>query len=277
MPHVHLLTVPFLLAMGSFPAASPALPVRADSTSLAVDSARVAVRPLSDTLLARFRNDPAFNYDRASGWVWWRDLRRWMNDQLARLLGLFGADGAGEWPRRILFYLGVALLVGYGAYVLVQLRSDARAPAQTAPDAITHPQTAEEMRAIDYENRLQDAVDREHYRRGVRLLYQWTLQRLDRTEAISWHPGKTNRAYLHELDADASPTFATLTRLFEHVWYGGAAVDAQHFKQVRRRFESFWEQVPAATADVAHAEDAPPVVGCRRAHDDSEHTPSSSA
>jgi hypothetical protein len=102
------------------------------------------------------------------------------------------------------------------------------------------------MQAIDFAARLDAAVADGEYRRAVRLLYQQALQRLDRAGAIAWRPSKTNRTYVHEVDADLRPEFETLTRLFERVWYGGTAVDGRRFGQVRARFESFWKKVHGA-------------------------------
>jgi len=251
MAYARLLALTCLLTMGlplsSLAAPSPA---QSDSTTLTTDSARVAVRRPPDTLLARFRADPAFNYDQTRGWTWWRDLRRWAQAQLA---SLFGRGTTGGHALQFAFYLFLALLVGYAAYMLVQLRSEARPPGRTAPASVSHPQTAEEMRAFDFDTRLEAAVADGQHRRAVRLLYQKTLQHLDRTGAITWRPGKTNRAYVDEIDADARPAFASLTRLFERVWYGGASVGPTRFEDVRAQFDAFLERVPASKYDDAGA------------------------
>jgi hypothetical protein len=260
MPAVTRLVLAGLLAVGLLLAAAPGAAAQTDTASVAVDSARVAVRSPSDTLLARFRGDPAYDYDRSRGWTWWRDLRRWVRAQLARLLG---GNAAGGPVLQVVFYVVLAAIVGYAAYMLVQLRSDARPPGRTAPESVTRPQTVEEMRTLDYGARLEAAVAEGNYRRAVRLLYQQTLQRLDRAGAIAWRPSKTNRAYVNELDADARPAFSTLTRLFERVWYGGATVDADHSEQIRAQFASFWEEAsvpddaPAPNGSPAPPRDAP--------------------
>jgi hypothetical protein len=254
MSPVRLLALACVLAVGPVPSAAsgrpvPASPAAPADTSVAVDSARVAVRRPPDTLLARFRGTPAYDYDRSDGWTWWRDLKRWVGYWLAQL---FGAGTSGGGPvLKVVFYAVLALVVGYTAYVLVQLRSEARAPGRTAPETVARPRTPEEMRAVDYEARLEAAVAEEDYRRAVRLLYQQTLQRLDRAGALAWRPTKTNRAYVHELDAAHRSAFATLTRLFERVWYGGAAVDEERFAQIRSRFASFWARERAPEPDDA--------------------------
>ena len=257
MSHVNLLVLACVLMLGmplQAEAAGPA--VGPDTTTVTVDSARVEVRRPADTVLARFRSDPAFNYDqtRSAWWTWWQDFQR----RVAGWIGEWvGWDLTGGGPiLEVIFYLVLAGLVGYAVYMLVQLRGDARSPGHTAPDTIAQPQTADEMQAIDFDARLEAAVADGQYRRAVRLLYQQALQRLDRTGAIGWRPGKTNRTYVRELDEPHRSAFARLTRLFEQVWYGGAAVDAEQFEQIRARFASFGTQ-DASESDAASPDAAP--------------------
>lgn len=232
---------------------SEAAPVAAqsDTAAVAVDSSRMAVRRPPDSLLARFQADPAFDYRAAQGWTWWTDLRRWIWAQWSSLLGDNEQVG---WILRIGFYVALALLIGYAAYMLVRLRSQARAPLRSSPSAVAGPQSSEEMRAIDFQERLETALAEEDYRRAVRLLYLQTLQRLDRAGTLTWRPSTTNRRYVEQLEADARSAFADLTRLFERIWYGTASVDAERFERVRARFEAFWEHQelpgPDSSSDV---------------------------
>lgn len=234
----------------------------ADSAHVRPDTAQMTVRHPPDTLLARFRSTPAFNYKRTKRWTWWHDAQRWVQAQIARWVGKSSVGSVLEFVS----YFFLALLVGYAAFMLVRLRSDAQVPGRRTPETLPHPQTPGEMQAIDFDARLEKAVDKQQYRRAVRLLYQHLLQRLDRTGAIAWRAGKTNRAYVNEVDADLRPAFETLTRLFERIWYGGATVDADHFRQVRAHFDSFWENVE--TEGVSQEDAFPTVLKSRDASTD---------
>lgn len=256
------LLVPVLVLLLGLPVGASASgpTVGADTTTVAVDSTRVDVRRPSDAMLARFRSDPAFDYEQTPSdwWVWWQDLKQRVSAWIGQW---FGWDvSGGERTLEVIFYLVIAVLVGYAVYMLVQLRSDARPPGRTAPDTIARPQTAEEMRAIDFDERIEAAVADGRHRRAVRLLYQQALQRLDEAGAIAWRPAKTNRAYVQELDEAHRSAFAALTRRFEQVWYGGAAVDAERFEQIQARFASFWarrdtpeDDAPARSRDASHS------------------------
>lgn len=254
------LLVPVIVLMVGLPGGASASgpTIGADTTTVAVDSARVDVRRPSEAVLERFRNDSAFNYEEAAPsdwWIWWQDLKRRVADWLGQW---FDWEVSGdERALDVLFYLVIAVLVGYAVYMLVQLRSDARAPGRTAPDTVAQPQTAEEMQAIDFGARIEAAVADGQYRRAVRLLYQQVLQHLDRAGAIEWRAAKTNRAYVQELDEARRPAFSTLTRLFEEVWYGGTTVDADRFEQIRARFTSFRTEGDGGGGD-ARTPDAPP-------------------
>lgn len=250
--------VPVLVLMLGLPVGASAGPTEgADTTTVAVDSARVDVRRPSDAVLARFWNDPAFDYEQTPSdwWLWWQDLKRRVADWIGQWFG--GDTAGGNRALEGVFYLVIAALVGYAVYMLVQLRSAARAPGRTAPDTIAQPQTTEEMQAIDFEARLDAAVADGQHRRAVRLLYQRALQRLDRAGAIAWRPGKTNCAYVREVDEARRSAFAGLTRLFEQVWYGGAGVDAERFEQIQARFASFWAHDTGAASDARSPDAAP--------------------
>ena len=101
----------------------------------------------------------------------------------------------------------------------------------------------EHIESVDLDRLVGQARRDERYRDAVRLLYLRTLQDLAAQHLIVWKKDKTNRDFVAELRRSDRHTltqpFAELTRLFEWVWYGEAAVDRARFQAVDERFRSF--------------------------------------
>jgi hypothetical protein len=98
----------------------------------------------------------------------------------------------------------------------------------------------ENIHAIDFNTRINEAVEQRNYRLAVRLLYLQTLKRLTDRGLIQWQANKTNRQYAYELTGNpARLPFEQLTTQFEYVWYGDFPVDEARFGQIRDNFQQF--------------------------------------
>jgi hypothetical protein len=199
-----------------------------------LDSAGAAPRDVSDATLARFRENPAFDY-RRNKVRWWEQTWRWVIETL--LQPVFGHEAAGPVFQGILYLVLVAAM-GTGLYQVMQVRPAARAPEADAPDALSAAVMDARRRGVDLDARIEAAARRGDYRQGVRLLYLRALRRLADAGAIEVEPARTNRDYLDALRGTAREgPFRTATRVFERVWYGGASVDADTFSRIRSLME----------------------------------------
>lgn len=205
------------------------------------DRGPVDVRVPPGDVLAPYRADPDFQYDRAAAppETWWDRLVRWF---LETLMVPLASPALAPW-RRALFYLVVGAVVVFA--VLRLLRMEARGLWRRAPAASVHPAAgAEDVHAIDFEARLREAVAAGDYRRAVRLCYLRALKELADAGLIVWRIDKTNDAYVDELAAPAlRPAFAHLTQLYDYVWYGGFPLDASRFAAMRDAFAAFHRQI----------------------------------
>jgi hypothetical protein len=110
---------------------------------------------------------------------------------------------------------------------------------------------ADDIAAVDLDALLRAALAERRHRDAVRLLYLLALQALAAGGLVDWQKDKTNRDYLREVRRTAGGLvrpFDEVTRLFEWVWYGEAAVDDARFAAVRARFDRFSEALDAATS-----------------------------
>lgn len=203
------------------------------------DSSKITVRAPADDLLEAYRIDPDFAYDLEvpPETTWWAKVRRWIWN---RLVDLFGRV-----PARLYEWILYAVLAGVVFFAITRLlRMSPRSLFSGHP---SRPAAAFEMmegdiRAIDFDAQIEEALSERAYRRAVRLYYLKALQRLAERELIDWQPDKTNHHYLDELKAvQLRQSFAHMTRLFEYIWYGDFPLDEAAFNDAHRTFAQFEE------------------------------------
>ncbi|RYU78003.1 DUF4129 domain-containing protein [Hymenobacter persicinus] len=225
------------------------LTAAAPAVSGAGDSARRVELPADRTTPVRlrepaagrlraFRQQSEFQYvepvpAETSAWSrFWRRFWQWLGELLS---------GPGYRTRgRYVVYaaFGVAFLM----VLLRVLRLDfTNALGRTArPLPLAYEAAAEDIHAIDFPARLQEAEEAGNYRLAVRLGYLHVLHTLTTRHLIDWQPDKTNHEYLRELASTPwQDAFATLTRQFEYVWYGELALTARSYAQVRETRQQF--------------------------------------
>ncbi len=142
----------------------------------------------------------------------------------------------------------VVLIIGLVVFLLLQLmkvnfkgllkkKSDKAKVVTVAPlkevDEI-------DINNMEFEDLVQQAIDKGQFRTAVRLLYLRTLRLLSDQSLISWKHEKTNHQYLRELsDVSLKPLFSDVTLIFEYAWYGEVPVDKDEFNQARASFMKF--------------------------------------
>lgn len=233
---------------GTAPAAAQA-PVRADSSVAAERrlSDSVAVRTPASGALQSYRKDPAFQYERErppSGASWWDGLRRWLWETLFEP----AAGALGAWQRPLVYVLlGAALVFAFVQFARMRTGGGVR-PSGRSMAAASFREIEENLQEADLGALVEEAVRTGDHRRAVRLLFLRVLRALAEAGRIDWDPAKTNRAYVRELAAaegedHAADELAALTRRFEHVWYGRAALSPETFERLRPRFDRFCRRV----------------------------------
>ena len=222
----------------------PRLPV-------AYDSAAVESRAVPSDGLDRFLNDPAYHYDRVEtrGPSLLEAFFRWLDRVLFQPIG----DNTTPLFWRILWSSLAVLLIAW--LVTRLLRADGSGLFRRRDADLDAPEGAilldtEDIEAVDLDALLERALAAQRYRDAARFLYLLALQALTARGLIDWQKNKTNREYLRELRraprTDLHRPFADVTRLFEWIWYGEAAVDAARFAAVRARFDRLTAALDAA-------------------------------
>ncbi|OIN57719.1 DUF4129 domain-containing protein [Arsenicibacter rosenii] len=130
-------------------------------------------------------------------------------------------------------YVILLVIAGVAIWLLVKadvLRFMFTAKASELP--LDYENITENIHEINFEQAIDEAVQRRNFRLAIRLLYLQTLKQLTDKRLIDWKPDKTNRQYLVELiHTPLHQDFDRLTTRFEYVWYGDFPVDEQSYRQ----------------------------------------------
>jgi len=217
------------------------------------DSSNIKVRHFDETALARYRSLPEFQYHETevstSAWDrFWRWFWHW-------LAGLFKVKRVKGHPSMgvvnvillILKYLVLSAAVGAIIFFIfkmagVDLSFLFRRRSRAVP--IPYSESLENIHEINFDNAIEEAINKHNYRLAVRLLYLKCLKQLSDAALIKWQPEKTNNSYLDELaNADQKAIFKSLTRRFEYVWYGEFPIYGQTFSRINLQFQEFKSKI----------------------------------
>jgi hypothetical protein len=105
----------------------------------------------------------------------------------------------------------------------------------------------EDLDAINFTQKISEAVKENNYRLAIRWHYLKILFLLDKKELIRFAPHKTNIDYNGEIQAyekassqkDLTLNFRNLSRIYEFVWYGQFNVKENDYKIHESDFNSF--------------------------------------
>jgi hypothetical protein len=188
--------------------------------------------------LSKLQADEAFRYRQPlrpalSFWdrFWWKVRQTWDK--------LFYSQKGGRYSTYTLYALGVGIMV-WVIGKLLRVEFSSLLGRQAVAMAIPYETCREDIHEIDFPALIARAEAQGDYRRAVRLYYLRVLKGLTDKALIEWSPSKTNWSYVQELkNGPLCRPFENLTRQFEFIWYGGAALPEPAFLQVRLSFEAF--------------------------------------
>ncbi|MCB9307015.1 MAG: DUF4129 domain-containing protein [Lewinellaceae bacterium] len=127
------------------------------------------------------------------------------------------------------------LAIAYGIYRILQTPQN-RVIARDGVE-ITVDNLEEYLHETDLSRFLNEALSSGNYPLAVRLFYLQGIKTLSEKKAIQWSREKTNRDYVHEMDAHAAADqFRRATLTFEQVWYGNRPLNRQEFERIEPQF-----------------------------------------
>jgi hypothetical protein len=201
-----------------------------------------ALRTLPDTLVRRWKRDPALAY--ANDPAYWHKEPEKPEDHRF-LLALFNFLTSRGFLYTLYILLGALLI-----YAIIRIMNDNNlrlfyrsAKKKTGLSGQDSP--ADEM-GEDLNQQLQHFIQLRDYRQATRYLYLISLTLLNEKGLIQWHKDATNQEYLLQLKGSSRETpFRYLTGIYDKVWYGEFPLGETQFNRLHQYFEDFYKTVPA--------------------------------
>lgn len=206
------------------------------------DSTDVAERPFDSGKVDELKSDPGLQYKEAptiAESLWDRFLV-WLNQIIE---AIFDNAVNTNWGRVLAYLVGIALLV---VVIMMILKVDAFKIfyAGQGASTIKYNVLDENIHEMDFENLIQEAISKNDYRTGVRLVFLYSLKILSDKQLIHWEQGKTNHDYVAELKSPELKTgFNELSFYFEYAWYGNFSINHDLFSKVQHTFTTWKAQL----------------------------------
>jgi hypothetical protein len=211
--------------------------IDSDETSLTIarpDSLIVKKRSFNEEQIQRLKSDPDFNYKLPPTVAesLWDRLLAWLGNLIANM---FDKAVNTNWGQALVYIVGLALLV---VVIMMLLKVNAFKIFYSGAGATQKYQVLDEnIHEMDFEKLVQEAIDKQDYRRGTRLLFLYALKLLADKDLIHWELGKTNRDYVVELSKqELKSGLNDLSYYFDYAWYGNFNISRETFNKVQGTF-----------------------------------------
>jgi hypothetical protein len=207
-----------------------------DDTQGLPDSVQILHRKFDEEGVASLQNDATMKYQvrRTAAESLWDRFKAWL---LQLMQYAFEGALTTNWGRVIMWVVGLLLVTGL---ILMLLKVNAFRIIFGGHQQTASKDLHEDIKTMDFERLIQEAIVQQDYRLGVRLVFLHALRMLSDRDLIQWTPGKTNHDYLHELsNSELKPGFDQLNFYFEYAWYGHFNISARIFGEVQSTFSTW--------------------------------------
>jgi hypothetical protein len=202
--------------------------------SLKQPQGTVAERKLPASAIKQLKEDDDF---------WYRDKKVGKEKPEKEKQGFWSRLFSSKLFRVIFWILIIAALLGI---IVVYIANSGgwlfarRGKRITARGGTTVAAETDNIFAMDFDARINQALSEFNYRLATRLLFLRVLRKMSEKNIIQYSIDKTNMDYMFELGNTAYfKDFAQASRTYEYVWYGNFDVQQNQFSAIRQRLDDF--------------------------------------
>jgi hypothetical protein len=156
--------------------------------------------------------------------------------------------------RRIIIWTIVIIASAVVIWLLSKSQLVSLVRPKSKATAFNFTDITEDLSAVNFEKKINDALLAGDYRLAVRWHYLKTLFLLDKKGLITFAPFKTNIDYYYELskhktkinglkETNLNTAFIKLSRIYEYVWYGQFILKEPDYNNNAADFTNFEKQI----------------------------------
>jgi len=218
------------------------------------DTTTITPKEFDKNALENYKSDTDFNYEEASSEPnLFQKIFMWLSNQFMRVLQwLFGvekATGIFQFLMKTLPYIVLLVLLFLIIKMFIKFKTNYLGVSIEKKAVVDFINEEELIKNEDLDSLIQKAITNQNYTLAVRYLYIKTLKVLDKKGVISWEQQKTNEDYIAEISStNLKHKFTELTYLYDFVWYGNFAINAQKFQQINTSFTQLNQQISSKNA-----------------------------
>ncbi|MFD0989763.1 hypothetical protein ACFQ1R_06625 [Mariniflexile jejuense] len=202
------------------------------------DSSNIKVTYFKEAIKKRYAGDD-FNYNiNDTGGI--NLLQRILQTFFGWLNDVFGID-IDFINYETLEYIVYGFLAVASLYLVIKflMQSPINSVFKTeTKDIDTFKYVEENIKDINFDTLITDALKENNYRLATRYLYLKSLKLLTNKNSIEWHYDKTNSDYINEIkDENTKSAFKRISYIYDYVWYGEFPIDEIVFEKNKSDFE----------------------------------------
>lgn len=199
------------------------------------DSSQVEKRSFSETKIDELRKDAGMQYTETP------TVAESVFDRIWQWIGqliesIFDASTTTNWGRILTWAIALTVIIAI-VFMVLKVNAFKVFFSGAGASSIKHTVFDENIHEMDFEKLIQDAINQGDYRKGVRLVFLYSLKMLADRQLIHWEQGKTNHDYVAELKAgELRNGLDELSLYFDYAWYGNFNINVELFNKVNDIF-----------------------------------------
>lgn len=214
--------------------------------SIRIDRSPVVKKAFTKNPEQKYKgSEYTYEYETTSGWF--SRFKEWFILKMKNLFRLESHHKAEEITDLIvkILYIAIVLVVIYFIIrVIVNREGRWIFKKNTNRNILAARDIENNIRIVDFQALVDEAVASKKYREAVRYYYLWLLKELSEKGLITYDVEKTNNDYQTELSHHAIyPDFRYAAYLYTYIWYGEFNIDKLQYTNAARTFSGLIKSV----------------------------------
>ncbi len=221
-----------------------------EKRELNYDKSKIESRQFDSGNIDRYKSDDTFDYtEKKREPTWVERSWNWLKRIGEKILSYMFDDiepvvGAIRWVLKILPYIVGAITLYLLIKLFLNISGQSILEGKTAIPEIEISEDEKLLQERNLPELINKAIGNADFRLAIRYYYLLVLKNLMEKKLIAWQQEKTNEDYVNEIAAgNIKAEFATITNLYDYVWYGNFSVSQSEFSKFELQLKKFIKSI----------------------------------